>query len=252
MPYEFVVVDNGDDPRNVDDVAARHDATVVRAANNLGYGGGANVGAENFSGEWILVANPDLVFEAGAIDAMVRTAEEWPRGGVFGPLMKTVEGEVYPSARQFPRLVSGVGHALLTGIWPSNPFSQAYHANASIAQAHPVDWLSGACLLIRTQAFRDVGGFDESYFMFFEDTQLGEDMVAHGWSSVFVPEGVVIHEQGKSWKDRPAHMLRAHHRSAAHYLDKVYSSPVQLPIRVILRWALWVRGELQIWRSGRS
>lgn len=58
-----------------------------------------------------------------------------------------------------------------------------------------VDWLSGACLLVRMEAFREVGGFDDSYFMFFEDTQLGEQFKAAGWQSVYLPLAKIYHEQ---------------------------------------------------------
>ena len=249
MPYEFVVVDNGHDPHVVDDVAAMSGAQVLRPGKNLGYGAAANLGAEGFEGQWILVANPDLEFAPAAIDAMLAGAEDWPRGGAFGPLIMTPEGLVYPSARRFPRLVSGAGHALLAGVWPDNPFTQAYRANANTDFPHTVDWLSGACLLLRTRAFREVGGFDESYFMFFEDTQLGEDMEAAGWQSVFLPQGTVTHEQGSSWKSRPAPMLRTHHQSAAHYLDRIYSQPYQAPLRLMLRAGLRLRGELLILRA---
>lgn len=82
--------------------------------------------------------------------------------------------------------------------------------------------------------------------MFFEDTQLGEQLKEAGWQSVYLPLAKIQHQQGSSWKDRPATMLRAHHRSAAHYLDGVYSSPSQAPLRLALRAALWLRGELQV------
>ncbi|MCF2705945.1 glycosyltransferase family 2 protein [Arcanobacterium haemolyticum] len=245
-PYEVVVVDNGTERDVVDEVASDYGVIVERPGRNLGYGGAANLGAQHYDGEWILVANPDLEFTPGSIDKLIEAADHWPQAGVFGPLIRTLEGDVYPSARQFPRLVSGAGHALLAQVWPGNPFTRAYRSNAAIDRAHEVDWLSGACLLIRTEAFREVGGFDDSYFMFFEDTQLGEDMRAHGWASVFIPEADVTHEQGASWKARPAKMLRAHHESAAHYLDGIYSQPWQAPLRWALRTGLRIRAEIQV------
>ena len=247
-PVDFVIVDNGRERETVDSVARAYGATVVRPGRNLGYGVAANrgVAAPGARGEWVVVVNPDVVFMPGSIDDLVRAAQSWPRGGAFGPLIRDAEGEVYPSARRFPRLVSGAGHALLSGVWPGNPFSSAYRENADPTRAHAVDWLSGACLLLRREAFDDVGGFDASYFMFFEDTQLGEQLAAAGWQSVYIPQAEVVHEQGASWRDRPESMLRAHHRSAAHYLDGVYARSYQAPLRWALRSGLRIREEVQV------
>ena len=198
------------------------------------------------------MVNPDVVFLPGAIDKLIAAAAAWPRGGAFGPLVRDRAGTVYPSARKFPRLVSGVGHALLVGVWPNNPFSRAYRENADTTRAHVVDWLSGSCLLLRREAFDAVGGFDESYFMFFEDTTLGEQLASAGWQSVFIPDAEVVHDQGASWRNKPENMIRAHHRSAARYLDGVYSKPWQAPLRWALRAGLKAREELLVRLSRRS
>ncbi|MFT0846421.1 glycosyltransferase family 2 protein [Actinomycetaceae bacterium L2_0104] len=244
--YELVIVDNGTEYDVVDDVAREFDARVVRTGTNLGYGSAANRGLADATGEWAIVVNPDVVFGDGAIDAMLAATGDWPRGGAFGPLIRSEEGEIYPSARHFPRLTTGIGHAAFSRIWPANPFTRSYQRNSSVETAHTVDWLSGACLLLRLEAFRQVGGFDESYFMFFEDTQLGEQLKDAGWQSIFLPSAVISHAQGSSWKEKPASMLRAHHRSAARYLAGVYSASYQAPLRLMLRGGLWVRGELQV------
>lgn len=244
---DLVIVDNGTETSIVDSVASAYGARVLRPGVNLGYGSAANLGIfdGDYAGEWAMVVNPDVVFLPGSIDALIDATVDWPRGAVFGPMIRDLEGDIYPSARRFPRLVSGGGHALLANVWPDNPFSKTYRATTDTTSTHAVDWLSGACLLVRVSAFSTIGGFDDSYFMFFEDTQLGEDMCRAGWESVYVPSAEVLHEQGASWKSRPERMIRAHHRSAAHYLDGVYSSPVQAPLRYALRAGLRMRAEIQ-------
>ena len=246
VPFELVIVDNGHETAAIDAVEG---ARVIRSGQNLGYGAGANAGAAGGGEEWILILNQDLVLGQGSIDALIEAAERWPRAGAFGPMIRTPEGDIYPSARSFPRLVSGVGHALLANLWPNNPFTSAYHSNTATDVEHTTDWLSGACMLFRREAFDQVGGFDESFFMFFEDTQMGEQLEAAGWQRVFIPSGVVIHEQGTSWKEKPAAMLRAHHESAAHYLDSVYNKPYQAPLRWVLRSGLRIRAAFETRRG---
>lgn len=236
---EVVVVNNGGHVPVLDDIVGR--ATIIDAGSNLGYGLGNNLGAKSHDGEWLLIVNPDVVFRHGAVTAMLEAAERFPHAGVFGPKILTPEGDIYPSARRFPRLISGTGHALLGEMWSANPWTKAYLESSGTDTTHPVDWLSGSCLLIRTAAFRDVGGFDPEFFMFFEDTMFGEAIKAAGWVSVFVHNAVAIHDQGKSWRDRPAPMLRAHHKSAYTYLSRVYGGPVHAPLRLGIKAGLHAR-----------
>lgn len=239
VSYETVVVNNGSATPALD--AARSRAAVIDAHANLGYGKANNMGARDFTGPWLLIINPDVRLQPGSVARMIELAANYPQAGAFGPKILTPEGEVYPSIRQFPRLISGTGHALLGGLWPSNPWTARYHARGATTTTHPVDWLSGACLLLRREAFAAVGGFDEDFFMFFEDTMLGEDLARAGWERIFVHDAAAVHDQGKSWRDRPAPMMRAHHQSAYRYLSKVYHKPWQAPLRAAIKLGLALR-----------
>lgn len=233
------IVDNGGESRGVDAAAHRYGARIIRPGSNLGYGQGANLGFAHSGSEWLLLVNPDAEFTPGSITALVEAAQRWPAAGALGPRLLDRSGEVYPSARRLPTLATGIGHALLAGLWPDNPFSRAYRG--STTDEHACGWLSGACLLLRAEAFDEIGGFDPDYFMFFEDVDLGLRLGQAGWQSVYVPGASVIHDQGSSWRERPAAMVRAHHASAAHYLSRVYDRPYQAPLRGALRLALDMR-----------
>lgn len=239
LSREIVVVNNGDPVPALAELADR--ARVIEAGSNLGYGRGVNLGAKDHRGPWLLVVNPDVKFQPGAVTTMVKTAEDYPQAGMFGPKILTPEADIYPSARKFPRLVSGTGHALFGEVFAGNPWTRSYLKNSDINSTHTVDWLSGSCLLVRTEAFRDVGGFDPEFFMFFEDTMLGQDMEAAGWERVFVHDAAAVHDQGKSWRDRPAPMLHAHHKSAYTYLSKVYTGPAYGLLRCALKAGLKAR-----------
>ncbi|MDO5722998.1 MAG: glycosyltransferase family 2 protein [Flaviflexus sp.] len=233
------IVDNGGASRAVDAAAHRYGARIIRPGRNLGYGQGANLGFAHPRAEWLLLVNPDAEFTPGAITTLLQAAERWPRAGALGPRLLDRTGEVYPSARRLPTLTTGIGHALLAGIWPGNPFTRAYRGETT--GEHSCGWLSGACLLLRAQAFAEIGGFDPGYFMFFEDVDLGLRLRQAGWKSVYVPEAAVIHDQGTSWRERPAAMVRAHHASAARYLSRVYHRPYQAPLRAALHIGLDLR-----------
>ncbi|MBR6458956.1 MAG: glycosyltransferase family 2 protein [Actinomycetaceae bacterium] len=251
-PYELVICDNGQDSSVVDSVAQQCGAQVIRFGENLGYGKAINAGVAGYTGEWFVVANPDVSFEPGAIDTLVNETRFWPRGGAFGPRILTPDGKVYSSARRFPRLITGTGHAMLQNVWESNPFSRWYHGRNLPGHSRRTDWLSGACLLIRRKAFEEVGGFDKDYFMFFEDTQLGKDMREERWRSVYVPRALVIHDTSKSWRDHPASMMKAHHESAEKYFAKTHPKPWQAPMRHIVRLGLRLHSRFELTRKNPS
>jgi N-acetylglucosaminyl-diphospho-decaprenol L-rhamnosyltransferase len=246
-PVNLVIVDNGKDPSVVDDVASRHNAEVIRTGKNLGYGRAANLGAREGSEPWVVVANPDIRWEVGSLDELLAAAARHEQAGSLGPRILNLDGTVYPSARAIPSLTQGAGHAIFARVWPGNPWTRAYHQRQEEVRLteHAVGWLSGACLLLRREAVASVGGFDDRFFMFFEDVDLGDRLGQAGWQNVFVPSAVVIHDQGASWRETPADMIHAHHRSAEQYLHRRYDAWYQLPIRVAISAGLRVRAWLE-------
>lgn len=247
-PVELVIVDNGTDPAVAREVAEDVGAHLLTPGANLGYGGGANLGAAGATAPWIVVANSDIEWQPGALDALVAAGQADPRAGSVGPALLNTDGTVYPSARELPSLTQGAGHALFVRIWPGNPWTRRYRAHERDAgKRRAAGWLSGACLLLRREAFEGVGGFDDGYFMFFEDVDLGERLGRAGWSNLYVPQVQVTHVGGTSWRARPAPMISAHHASAARYVGRRYPHWYQWPVRraAVLGLRLRERAELR-------
>lgn len=233
-PYEVLLVDNGSIDGAPEAVAAAGRARLLRAGSNLGYGAGMNRGVAATTGPWVLLANPDICWAPGALDALLAAATRWPAAGALGPAIRTPDGQLYPSARALPSLGRGVGHALLGWWWPANPWTAEYRRERGAPTEGPTGWLSGSCLVVRREAFDAVGGFDESYFMFMEDLDLCERLGAAGWQSVYVPAALVEHAGGHSWRRAPYRMLFHHHRNAYRYLARRYAGARHAPLRVVL------------------
>ena len=251
-PLELVIVNNGEPSEIATEVAGSFGGRVIDGRGNVGYGAGANIGLREGTSEWSVVANPDLVWHPGSLDALLRAGEREPRAGSLGPALLNTDGSVYPSARAIPSLRQGVGHAVLGRIWRTNPWSREYHREHEHAstEQRPAGWLSGACLVLRRTAVEEVGGFDESYFMFFEDLDLGERLRDAGWLNLYVPAARVTHVQGVSWKAKPEPMIRAHHASAKQYLHRRYTGWYRAPLRWLITAGLSARQTLEV-RSTR-
>jgi N-acetylglucosaminyl-diphospho-decaprenol L-rhamnosyltransferase len=213
-----VVVDNGSEDGSTALLTASDPSVpVLRPGRNLGFGGAVNRGVAATGSELVLVCNPDLEVLPGAVAALVAALDADPTAGVAGPVVRTGDGHVYPSARRFPSLVDAAGHALL-GLWqPDNRFTRRYHGDTTATSPIAVDWVSGACFLARRAALESVGGFDEDYFMYVEDVDLCWRLARAGWATLFVPGAVVVHHQGVSTAAHPYRMLVAHHRSLLRF-----------------------------------
>jgi N-acetylglucosaminyl-diphospho-decaprenol L-rhamnosyltransferase len=240
-PYGVVLADNGSTDGEPERAALRPDVVLLRTGGNLGYGRAANLGVPQAPGEWVLVANPDVTFEPGALDTLLAAAQRWPSAGSLGPAIVSPDGALYPSARSLPALGRGIGHALCGWWWPANPWTAAYRRERGTPEEGPVGWLSGSCLLLRRSAFDAVAGFDPTYFMYFEDLDLCERLGRAGWQNVYVPTAVVAHSGAHATSRAPAAMLAAHHRSAYRYLARRYPGSRWLPLRLVLRAGLAAR-----------
>ena len=211
---------------------------------NIGYGAAINAAVRalaprrargEIDPEAFLVVNPDVEFQPGSLDELLRCLEQAPRAGAAGPRIEEADGSAYPSARRVPGLVVGIGHALLYDVWASNPFSAIYMAGTDMDVQREAGWLSGACLLVRWDAFEQIGGFDERYFMYFEDIDFGDRLSRAGWTNLYCPSSVILHDQGHVAHKHRRVTVPAHHVSAYRFQRDRYPNWWQAP----LRWALW-------------
>lgn len=250
-PAQILVVDNASSDIAVTRALAKKFGTgLLELPDNRGYGGAANAGAATLDAtvEFIVVANPDLSFKPDAVAHLVAAAEADPQIAATGPRVLNVDGSVYPSARSIPSLRMGIGHALFANVWPGNPWTRAYHSDVTTrSEQSAVGWLSGSCVCVRRSAFEAVGGFDEGYFMYFEDVDLGRRLGKANFTNVFVPSAEVTHIGGVSTAAHSKAMLRVHHDSAYRFLAKKYPGPLLAPLRWTLRIAL--RGRVALARQ---
>ena len=173
-PVELVVVDNASTDGSPDQLASLDDVRLVRSARNLGFGGGVNLGVRTVDPDGaILLVNPDATLAPDAVGRLVETLQSRPLAAAVGPLVCNPDGTVQPSKRTFPTWTQAAMHATIGVFWPGNPGTRAYVcADAPEDRPSRVGWLSASVLLVRAEAFRDVGMFDERFFFYVEDLDL--------------------------------------------------------------------------------
>lgn len=254
---QVIVVDNASGDGSFARLAGiDSEVVLVPSGSNLGYGRGMNLGAKRAGGDVLLVCNPDLVVEDGAIDSMLAALARHEDVAVVGPKVLGADGSRYPSARRFPNLADAAGHAVVGLIRPDNPFTRRYQrADDNMDLECEVDWVSGACMMIRCEAFSSVGGFDPGYFMYVEDLDICWRLHRAGWRVLYSPAAVVTHVGGVSARRHPYKMLTAHHRSTLRFFSKSATGierallpvvAVGLGVRLVVAWLLAAR-ESALW-----
>jgi N-acetylglucosaminyl-diphospho-decaprenol L-rhamnosyltransferase len=221
---------------------------LIETGENRGFAAGVNVGLRATTAPYVLVLNPDAEVWEGTLARLVKLADERPRAGAIGPMVRNSDGTVYPSGRRVPPIGTAVGHAFLGSLRPDNRWSRGYRmADWDRTTEREVDWISGAAFLLRRGALDEVGMLDERFFLYAEEVDLFKRLREAGWSIVFTPELEIVHEQGVSTgRSRRMHLI--HSESVYKYFQKHHASGWRRVLLPFARVALRARAELEsIW-----
>ena len=183
VSYELLLADNASTDRAPDVLRRVDGATVLPFDTNLGFVRGNNEAARHARGRYLVLLNNDTVVAPGWLSALVRTVEMWPRCGAVGPKFLFFDGRLQEAG------------AILWADARVNAVGQGADPNADeFAHVREVDLVSGACLLLRTQLYRDLGGLDDRYApAYFEDVDLCFAVRERGLTVVYQPASVVFH-----------------------------------------------------------
>lgn len=245
---KVVVVDNLPGADGVRDLSQQFGAEYVPLPENPGYGAGMNAGVQALdiqNADAYFFCNPDVFFTEPTADQLAVSLLENPTSGSIGPRILNEDGSTYPSARDIPSFGTGVGHALFRNLWPSNPWTRRYQRADDYSKRREAGWLSGAAVMVQREAYDQIGGWDEGYFLHFEDIDLGYRIGNAGFTNIFEPEVSVVHTGGHSLKKHSAVAERAMTRSSIRFMRKRYSGWWRAPLRWAIVTGLSVRGALK-------
>ncbi|HEY8600091.1 MAG TPA: glycosyltransferase [Thermomicrobiales bacterium] len=201
VTWELILVDNGSSDGTAAAVRAAYPAAhVIEAGGNRGFAVGNNLGLREAAGRAILLLNPDTEPIGDAIPHLLDALHADPALGVVGPMLRYPDGSPQEARRRFPtRLTPFVESTIVQSYWRRNQILDRYYlADRPADRAQDVDWLYGACLLVRRQALAGSGGFDAGFFMYSEELDLCARIRAAGWRIGYLPTATVIHHEGAS------------------------------------------------------
>ncbi|OIQ81969.1 N-acetylglucosaminyl-diphospho-decaprenol L-rhamnosyltransferase [mine drainage metagenome] len=233
------VADNHSGDGTLEAVAARADGSrAFDMGVNSGFSRANNRAIASGTARYVMVLNPDTVVGPRTLTALVEFADEHPMAGVVAPRLLNPDGTSQRTARAFPTPAAAVfgRRSPLSRWFPSNRWSRAFLTEGAVDGVAPfeVDWVSGAAMLVPRAVVDEVGGFDEDFFLFWEDADWCRRIKAAGHQVWCLPQATVVHDEGGTrghgWSTRSIVLF---HRGAHLYWTKHHARHPLNP----LRWA---------------
>lgn len=252
LAVTVTVADNHSGDGTVAAVRARGDgAQAFDMGENAGFGRANNRAIAGGSGRYVFVLNPDTRVAPGALRRLVEFADAHPEAGVVAPRLLNADGTPQRTARAFPTPTAALfgRRSPLTRWFPRNRWSRAFLVEDRHTGEEPfrVDWVSGAAMLLPRAVMEAVGGFDERFFLFWEDADLCKRIARTGRATWCVPASVVVHDEGGTrghgWSTRTIVLF---HRGAYRYWAIHHARHPWNPVRWLGGLALAGRATLLI------
>ncbi len=218
MGWEVIVVDNGSHDGSADEIRKTFPLIhLIENEKNLGFARAVNQGLQKASGRYVLLLNPDTQVKHGAIERLMSFMDAHPNAGISGAQLLNPNGSRQNCIANFPSLATELlNKSLLRWLFPERfPGKERIYS-----EPIDVDSVIGACMMVRRDAWGQVGFLDEDYFLFLEETDWCYRMKRAGWKIYHVPDAEVYHFQGKSAEKEKKRARVEYFRSRYHFFKK--------------------------------
>lgn len=229
--YEIIVVENasGDNLDNL--VPGFANTRLIKSERNLGMGGGNNLGISASQGRFILISNPDLIFSPAAVKQLYDYLREHPEAAIVGPKLINPDGSLQYSCARFPNFFLPILRRTFVGRCLPGAVDRYLMKATDHREIKSVDWLLGACLLVRRDELAVAGKlFDERFFMYFEDVDLCRRAHALDKQVVYYPLAQVTHNHMRDSARLPWYR--------AVFADKLAQEHIRSWWRYFKKWGL--------------
>jgi N-acetylglucosaminyl-diphospho-decaprenol L-rhamnosyltransferase len=236
LNIEVIVVDNASSDGSQNMVRDEFPTVKIDAqSENVGFPRGNNLGLENAKGRYFLLLNPDTEVVDDALSILVQYLEDHPAVGLVAGQLLNPDETIQSSIRRFPTVATGLFESTwLQGLAPRRLLDRYYFADAPTDTAVEVDWVVGACMMVRKELIEQVGLLDEAYYMYSEELDWCKRIKSDGWQIVYLPTAQIIHHAGKSSEQAVPERHVNFQRAKLRYFRKYHGSLVTLLIRVVL------------------
>lgn len=230
---EIVVVDNHSAGQTPSLKALRqHGTHVLLSQQNQGFAKAVNQGSKYRDSDWILLMNPDITVPDEFLDQVLQVAERFtqaePHVGIIGFQLRNPDGTAQASCGAFPSLLS-----TLRGLFRARSQRKCQHQTGE--QAIPVDWVTGGCFLVRRECLEQLQGFDEAYFLYYEDVDICQRASQAGWGVWYEPCIAVTHHFPLHSRSVPAEMRLITRHALLSYAERFWPRWQQRILARIIR-----------------
>lgn len=233
---EVIVVDNASSDGSV--AMLRDEFPHVRLIaneDNRGFPTANNQGLDVAQGRYVMVLNPDTEVCDDALSRLIGYLDMHEDVGAIGPQLLNSDGSVQSSRRRFPTFATGIFESTwLRSIAPRGMLRRYTMDDVPDDVSHEVDWLTGACIVVRREVLESIGGFDEAFFMYSEELDWCRRIKSAGWKIVYLPNAKVVHHSGKSSEQVVAARHIHFQTSKVHYFRKYHGRFTAGVLRVLL------------------
>jgi N-acetylglucosaminyl-diphospho-decaprenol L-rhamnosyltransferase len=236
MDLEVIVVDAGSEDGSPEMVRADFpEARLIARRDNVGFPKGNNLGLSEARGRHMLLLNPDTEVIGDALAMLVHFMDEHADVGAAGGQLLNPDGSVQSSRRRFPTVATGAFESTwLQPIAPRRLLADYYAEDISDVETADVDWLVGACLIVRREVVEQVGYLDEAYFMYSEELDWCRRIKEAGWRVVYMPKARFVHHIGKSSEQAITERHINFQRAKLRYYRKFHGRTAAAFLRAIL------------------
>ncbi len=199
VSYEIIIIDNASKKGDLDKVKENFEIRLVKNVKNVGFARGVNQGIYRSRGKYIVILNPDTIVERDAIQILLNYMKSLKNAGCVAPQIFYPDKRPQPSVRRFPTLVRVFfgRRSIFTRLFPTNSVTREYLClDMDYTRVQKVEWVTGACLMTSKDVLREVGVFDERFFLFVEDADFCYRLKEHRYSIYYIPEAHIIHSFG--------------------------------------------------------
>ncbi|MGR9106937.1 MAG: glycosyltransferase family 2 protein [Gammaproteobacteria bacterium] len=247
---ELLVVDNASSDSSLRELEAafpgERKLRIIRNARNLGFAAACNIGVRRTRAANLLFLNPDCLLDPHTVERLMIALNDSPHAGMAGGLLVGPDGAEQGGGRRaiptpWRSFVRAFGLSKLAKHWPHLFFD--FHMNKQPLPTHPIEVgaVSGACMLVRGAAMRDVGKWDEGYFLHCEDLDFSMSLSRKGWKILFVPDAKIVHFKGTCSQYRPILVEWHKHMGMMRFYRKFFRRQYPEALMWLVVLGVWLR-----------